>query len=127
MGRRIVAAVSHVLAGSKLQHLHEAQRHAPLQKELLVERGVAAAAPAAVVTPGQGRKRRGSGFMSHKLGRPPRDKDSFFPVIRNRTGQPLLPNVGRRTHENIVEQEEASLLGFDDFTAVVVDRLHHVV
>lgn len=39
----------------------------------------------------------------------------------------LLPDIGRGTHENIIEQEEASLLGFDDFTTLIVDRLHHVV
>lgn len=39
----------------------------------------------------------------------------------------VVPDIGRRTHENVVEQEEASLLGFDDFTTLVVDRLHHVV
>ena len=47
----IVAVVGHVLAGSKLQHFHEAQRHAPLQEELLVERGIAAATPTAILTP----------------------------------------------------------------------------
>lgn len=39
----------------------------------------------------------------------------------------LLPDIRRGTHEHIIEQEEASLLGFDDFTALIVDRLHHVV
>lgn len=42
-------------------------------------------------------------------------------------GVALLPYVGRGAHEDVVEQEEASLLGLDDFAAVVVDRLHHVV
>lgn len=53
MGRWVATAVGHVLAGSKLQHFHEAQRHAPLEKELLVERDVAAA----IRTPGQSPKR----------------------------------------------------------------------
>lgn len=39
----------------------------------------------------------------------------------------LVPYVGRGAHEDVVEQEEASLLGLDDLAAVVVDRLHHVV
>ncbi len=39
----------------------------------------------------------------------------------------LLPDVGRGTHEDIIEQEEASLLCFDDFPTLVVDSLHHVV
>lgn len=47
--------------------------------------------------------------------------------IKNRSGLSLLPDIGRGTHENIIKQEEASLLGFDDFTTVIVDRLHHVV
>lgn len=37
------------------------------------------------------------------------------------------PDIGRGTHEHIVEQEQASLLGFDDFPTLVVDRFHHVV
>lgn len=48
--------------------------------------------------------------------------------IKNRPGLgPLLPDIGCGAHEHIIEQEETSLLGFDDFTALVVDRLHHVV
>lgn len=39
----------------------------------------------------------------------------------------VLPDVGRGTHEHVVEKKKASLLGFDDLTAVVVDCLHHVV
>ena len=39
----------------------------------------------------------------------------------------FLPDDGRGTHEHIIEQKEAALLGLDDLTAVVVDRLHHVV
>lgn len=42
-------------------------------------------------------------------------------------GVALAPDVGRGAHEDVVEQEEASLLGLDDFAALVVDRLHHVV
>lgn len=48
--------------------------------------------------------------------------------IRNSSGlRSFLPDVLCGTHEHVVEQEEASLLGFDDFTSLVVDRLHHVV
>lgn len=39
----------------------------------------------------------------------------------------FLPDIGRGTHEHIIEEKEASLLGFDDFTALIVDRLYHVV
>lgn len=53
----VAAAVGHVLAGSKLQHLHEAQRHAPLQKELLVEWSVSVAAATAVLTSGRDGKK----------------------------------------------------------------------
>lgn len=56
MGCWVVAAVCHVLAGPKLEHLHEAQRHAPLQKELLVEWGIAAATPTAILTSGHSRR-----------------------------------------------------------------------
>ena len=38
-----------------------------------------------------------------------------------------LPDVWRGAHQHVVEQEEASLLGFDDLAALVVNRLHHVV
>lgn len=48
--------------------------------------------------------------------------------IKSRSGlRSFLPDIGRGTHENVIEQEEASLLGFDDFTALIVDCLHHVV
>lgn len=56
MRRWVVAAVGHVLAGPKLEHLHEAQRHAPLQEELLVEWGIAAATPTAILTSGHSRR-----------------------------------------------------------------------
>lgn len=55
---RVVAVVGHVLAGSKLEHFHEAQWYAPLQKELLVEWGIATAAPTAILTSGESRKSR---------------------------------------------------------------------
>lgn len=42
-------------------------------------------------------------------------------------GVALVPDVGRGTHEDVVEQEEASLLGLDDLAALAVHRLHHVV
>lgn len=52
MGRQVVAVVGHVLAGTKLEHLHKAHRHTPLKKELLVELGIGAATPTAVLTSG---------------------------------------------------------------------------
>ena len=39
----------------------------------------------------------------------------------------FLPDVRRGTHQDVVEQEEASLLGLDDLAVLVVNRLHHVV
>lgn len=49
------AVFGHVLAGSKLQHLHQAQGDAPLEQEPLVQLGAAAAAAAdAVLTPASG-------------------------------------------------------------------------
>lgn len=45
----------------------------------------------------------------------------------NRSALFLLPDIGCGAHENVVEQKEASLLSFDDFTAVAVDGLDHVV
>lgn len=52
VGGREGAAVGHVLAGSELQHLHQAQGNAPLEEEALVQLGGAAAT--AVLTPADG-------------------------------------------------------------------------
>lgn len=52
MGGREGAVVGHVLAGSELQHLHQAQGHAPLEQEALVQ--LSAAATAAILTPADG-------------------------------------------------------------------------
>lgn len=49
MRRREAAGVGHVFAGPELKHLHEAQRHAPLQKELLVKCYASAATAAAIL------------------------------------------------------------------------------
>lgn len=43
------AGVGHVFAGPELKHLHEAQRHAPLQKELLVKCYASATTPTAIL------------------------------------------------------------------------------
>lgn len=51
-----MAVVGHIFAGSKLQHFHEAQRHAPLEEEPLVQLGIAAAIAAAILTPGDSSK-----------------------------------------------------------------------
>lgn len=52
----------------------------------------------------------------------------FRGEIKSRSGLwSLLPDVGCGAHEHVIEQEEAALLGLDDFTTVVVDRLYHVV
>jgi len=58
MGCWVATVVGHVLAGSKLQHFHKAQRHTPLEKELLVEWGIATDTPAAIRAPGQSRETR---------------------------------------------------------------------
>lgn len=59
---------------------------------------------------------------------PREDKVQIRAVIKDRCGlRSLLPDIGRGTHENIIEQEEASLFCFDDFTALIVDGLHHVI
>lgn len=152
MGCRVVAVVGHIFTGSELEHFYEAQRHAPLKKEPLVEWGIAAATPTAILTPGQSRKRIKAMLVNctNKTA-PKRDTQQFVSKmvkkvgrlqmlilekvqnrgdsgeIKIRSGLSLLPDIGRGTHENIIEQEEASLLGFDDFTTVIVDRLHHVV
>lgn len=52
VGGREGAVVGHVLAGSELQHLHQAQGHAPLEEEALVQLGAAAAA--AILAPADG-------------------------------------------------------------------------
>lgn len=53
MRRREAAGVSHVFAGPELKHLHEAQRHAPLQKELLVKCYASVATAAAILKSGK--------------------------------------------------------------------------
>lgn len=45
----------------------------------------------------------------------------------NRSALFLLPDIGCGTHENVVEQKEAPLLSFNDFTTVAVDGLDHVI
>lgn len=56
VGRWVMAVVGHIFTGTELQHFHEAQRHAPLEKEPLVQLGIAAAIAAAILTPEESSK-----------------------------------------------------------------------